>query len=1257
MNGKLLPLLTFVTLISVSLHAEWIPFKPGKTAAEPVVTLLSDDQGSSVFKIDISGYDLRTISASGKSYHRIDFLTDMFTTEPGNPEVPYLSKILAVPDEAGISFEILETGDMQVIKNINLPPARESWWEGDPEPAYDEHGKAFQTDGFYPKEMVRIEDPAIFRDFRIARVSVFPARYNPVTREMQVATSVTVKVKFGKGEVINPKTTPSRKIAPSFGDLYKSFIFNYQSVADRLYGGKEEGHDLMLCIMPDEFVASFQIYADWKRQSGIDIHVTKFSDIGANGTNPDIVKNYIASTYLNWEVAPTYVLIIGDEGIFPHKIVTYPDYSFPSDDYFVEIEGNDYFPEMFIGRFTNQGDYRMQVMLKKFMLYEQTPYMANTQWFKKATVCANNEYESQVETKRFTYHRMMDYGNFYSVDTLMSDGNGWGYDCSVDLQDVLNAINNGRSYLNYRGEGWYSGWSAACYDFHTDDVSSLNNGEKFTFVTSIGCGVAGFHASGGNCFGEEWVEMGSLTAPRGGAAFIGPTSNTHTTYNNRIDKGIYVGMFNEGMETPGQALLRGKLYMYNVFGNDYYTQYHYKIYHVLGDPSIHIWRDVPQNVNTDYPSSIPVGNNFVEFTVTSTSLNQPVAHAQVTVTGQDIFASGFTDSTGKVILNIHAEAEETLTVTTRGINVYPSQTTLEVIQYQELIEPDGDPVVVDLNGNNDGLVNPNENVNMTFTLKNWGVAVVSGVQATLSVLNTPDVTVVTPGAINYGTIAPGNTATGSPFTLSVQADCPIGQVVNLQLHVTTASNSWDYLFSFDVVGCELAFDNFVVHDAGAANMNFRVDPGETDVLVVSVKNTGVDIAPEVYGTLSTNDPYVTVIDESGYFGNVSINGTARNTSFNFMISVDESCPAGHLAHFSINLNTSNGFYPYEVSSSFEVPVGLPVPKDYSGPDAYGYYAYSSDDSFYDETPVYNWIDINQTGTQIALPASSDYTQTINLPFSFKYYGVSYNQVRISTDGWLAFGSGTQTAPVNAPLPSNDNVNSMVAPFWDDLYDTEFFMGKIFYYNDYISGRFIIEWDSISRNNFVSEPVREDFQVILLNPNQYPTLTGDGEIIVQYKFMEEMESSTVGIEDHTQTIGLQYVFNNNYSQTSTALANEMAIKFTTDPPFQTVLVSVDDASTGSGFPDGFGLRQNHPNPFSEQTMITLSLPEGDQVTLNIFNSDGKLVRKLHSGYLPAGAHSFIWDGLNHNGNRVGQGMYFYQLQTPKYLGTEKMFLIK
>ena len=171
---------------------------------------------------------------------------------------------------------------------------------------------------YFRNNNVDIDNPSMFRDFRIARVAAYPVRYNPAKKELQVVTSMTIRVNYGSGKVINPKTTPKKPIAPSFGQLYKDFIFNYQSVLEDSYGGKEEGHELMLCIMPDDFYDSFLPYAEWKRQSGIDIHITKFSDIGANSSDPDIIRNHISDAYFNWEVPPTYALLVGDAGIIPY---------------------------------------------------------------------------------------------------------------------------------------------------------------------------------------------------------------------------------------------------------------------------------------------------------------------------------------------------------------------------------------------------------------------------------------------------------------------------------------------------------------------------------------------------------------------------------------------------------------------------------------------------------------------------------------------------------------------------------------------------------------------------------------------------------------------------------------------------------------------------------------------------------------------------------------------------------------------------
>jgi len=647
------------------MRAEWISLNKNKsTPLPPNVTLISDDNNSTVLKIEISGFDLKEIISDGTIYQSTDLLSESFTINPGFPEVPYIAKILAIPDQANVTIEVLETGEMQTFDNIHLPPARESWVEGSTESSFIEDLNAYNSISAYPSEYVKLESPSIFRDFRIVRLSVFPLRYIPAHKQLQTVSSITLRINYNNGIATNPKTIPKKSIAPSFGQLYKNFIFNYQSALDKFYGGKENGHELMLCIMPDDFVASFQTYADWKRESGIDIHVTKFSDIGANSSDPNIIKDHIVDAYINWEVPPTYVLLVGDGGVFPV-------YGGGNENYYGEIEGNDYFPELMIGRFTNQSDYAMQVIINKSLRYEKSPDTTIAQWFKKGVCCSNDAYASQIYTKEFAAERMLVDGGFFSVDEMMSDPG-----CTYSVNDVMNAINEGRSYLNYRGEGWSSGWWATCTPMNKSDVSNLSNGQKLTFVTSIGCGVAMF--ASGHCFGEEWLELGTISNPRGGVAFIGPTGITHTTYNNKIDKGIYVGMFQEGMDTPGQAQLRGKLYMYNVFGNTSNVEHHYRIYCILGDPSIHIWKEVPQAITVDYAPSVPFGTTTVEFTVTHTSTGLPVSNAVVCITGDTLFSTGLTDELGKAYVEVEAQKLETFIVTVRGGNVFPYLGTMIV---------------------------------------------------------------------------------------------------------------------------------------------------------------------------------------------------------------------------------------------------------------------------------------------------------------------------------------------------------------------------------------------------------------------------------------------------------------------------------------------------------------------------------------------------------------------------------------------------
>ncbi len=93
------------------------------------------------------------------------------------------------------------------------------------------------------------------------------------------------------------------------------------------------------------------------------------------------------------------------------------------------------------------------------------------------------------------------------------------------------------------------------------------------------------------------------------------------------------------------------------------------------------------------------------------------------------------------------------------------------------------------------------------------------------------------------------------------------------------------------------------------------------------------------------------------------------------------------------------------------------------------------------------------------------------------------------------------------------------------------------------------------------------------------------------------------------------------------------------------------------PDGFELKQNHPNPFNPTTRISFAIPEAEHVSLQIFNVDGRKVKTLVDGDLAAGEHTYEWDSTDDSGHRVATGIYLYRLTAGDVTATKKMTLIK
>ena len=78
----------------------------------------------------------------------------------------------------------------------------------------------------------------------------------------------------------------------------------------------------------------------------------------------------------------------------------------------------------------------------------------------------------------------------------------------------------------------------------------------------------------------------------------------------------------------------------------------------------------------------------------------------------------------------------------------------------------------------------------------------------------------------------------------------------------------------------------------------------------------------------------------------------------------------------------------------------------------------------------------------------------------------------------------------------------------------------------------------------------------------------------------------------------------------------------------------------------------PNPLSSAATIHLTLPDADYVKLGIYNNTGRKIENLHSGFLQAGEHSFVWDARG-----LGKGMYLLRLETDGMSVSRKILLVK
>mgnify|MGYP000362558147 CR=1 FL=1 len=380
-----------------------------------------------------------------------------------------------------------------------------------------------------------------------------------------------------------------------------------------------------------------------------------------------------------------------------------------------------------------------------------------------------------------------------------------------------------------------------------------------------------------------------------------------------------------------------------------------------------------------------------------------------------------------------------------------------------------------------------------------------------------------------------------------------------------------------------------------------------------------------------------------YNSNLIANGLSNHEG---VLNIDfENVPAG--ATLELYLNKAQ-FMQKHLSLTFSGDDGAEL-NDYYVPEIEkdSEYNFYDSESGHELAPVYNWIEINEIGTNLDLVDDS-HAKDVSIEFGFQFYGESYNSLTVGSNGWASFlpcldGNGDGECQVINHF-SNNSIGfpigpyGMLAPFFDDLDDNGGTLPfNVYAWQDPSNQRFVLQWDNVSNgqdDEFCPECVKETFQLILDGDDI--SGSGNGAIIFQYKEIHDIDDHgcTVGIEAPDKDEGVEYLFNYQLAEGASGLADSLAIKFTTEGNG----MGVNPSPT----PQNFTLMQNYPNPFTPSTTIQYHLNQKGTVNISVYNLSGQKIRQLVDSNQDPGQHSVSWDGKDEKGIAVGSGMYFYRL---------------
>jgi hypothetical protein len=895
----------------------------------------------------VAEFTLADFELEGRGMKNIMLPNHFLFNDEGAPNLPGSGRFIAIPEGATPVLNITNVRTER-FTNIEIAPAPRIPLDTEDGPLhYRQDPTIYQSNAFYPASYVQMSEVRQIRGVDVVVVGVTPFQYNPVTKELIIYRDIEFEVQFdgGTGQ-FGEERLRSRFWDPLLSDA----LINYQSLPEVDYASRVVKHNRSdegceyLIIVPDgpEFMDYAEQIKEHRMKQGIITEIVTLAEIGGNSA--PVIETYIDDAYNNWDPAPAAVLLMADYGSNQTNTITSPmwDNYCVSDNIYADVD-NDDMPEIVFARMTANNAAQLEVMVSKFINYEMDPPTSpdfynhpitalgyqTERWFQicsesvagffevvhgKSAVRINAIYSGNPQTGPWSTNQ-----NTQMVLDVFGP-NGLGYIPATPGQvncswygtgtDVTNAINDGAFILQHRDHGSETGWGEP--DYHNSDINNLTNTD-LTFVFSINC-LTGKYNWSQECFTEKFHRHTSNGVNSGALGVNAASEVSYSFVNDTYVWGMYDNMWPEfmpdfgsfGIEERGMlpsfGMAAGKLFLeqsnwpYNT--NNKEVTYH--LFHHHGDAFLELYSEVPEDVDLMHDGIILAGLD--QFTVTA-----EVGAVVCLTVGDNII--GMTTGTGAPeVINIQPQSVGTMvTLTTTLSNHFRHEEVIEVIPAEGPYCIYASHEINDPLGNGNGLPDFDEEINLTFELKNVGLEDGENVEVTLTTTD-PYITFIDP-AENYGTVVTGESVTiEDAFCMYINDAVPDQHKVFITCNATNGEEEWESLFAFTVNAPELHINELTIDDTEMGNGDGELDPGEQVEMTITYSNNGHAVAYDVGVHLEGQSGFVEVLNPNQVFASIGFFGQFSKT---FEVTIDEDAPEGIVVNF-VNDLTMNAFYQEKV---------------------------------------------------------------------------------------------------------------------------------------------------------------------------------------------------------------------------------------------------------------------------------------------------------------------------------------------------------